>query len=67
MITPQEKTELSMMTVALGQAIGYSDVEDAKRMQKMLMDWIHADDDKKRAIYHAFRNEGSGVAGLENS
>ena len=67
MTTEVEKIELSMMTVALGSAIGYGDIADAKRIQKLMMDWINADDSGRRAIYHAFRNEGSGVAGLDAS
>lgn len=35
MTTQVEKTELSMMTVALGSAIGYGDIADAKRIQSL--------------------------------
>lgn len=66
-MTEVEKIELSMMTVALGSAIGYGDIADAKRIQKLMMDWLHAGDSVRRALYHEFRNEGSGVAGLDAS
>ena len=32
-----------------------------------MMDWLNLDDGGRRANYHAFRNEGSGVAGLDAS
>lgn len=63
MSTETERTELSMMTAAIGQAIGYGDVEDAFRIQKLMMDWIHSDDSERRTIYCAFRNEGPLVGG----
>ena len=67
MTTEVENIELGMMTVALGSAIGYGEVEEAKRIQKLMMDWIKASDDQRRTLYHAFRNEGAPTAGLESS
>lgn len=63
----QNRIEISMMTVALGQSLGFNELAEAKRIQKLMMDWINADDAGKRSIYRAFRNEGSGVAGLDAS
>ena len=56
MTTEVENIELSMMTVAMGSAIGYGELEEAKRIQKLMMDWIKASDDQRRTLYRAFRN-----------
>ena len=67
MTTQVENTELSMMTVALGSAIGYGEINEAKRIQRLMMDWLRADDEQRRTLYHGFRNEGASTSGLESS
>ena len=62
-----ERIELRMLVVGIGQALCYSDMEDAKRIQKIMMDWACADQAQRRAISHAYRNEGKSVAGVECS
>ena len=66
-MTEIEKMELSKMTVAIGSALCYGDIEDAKRMQKMVMDYLNASDSRRRAIYPTYRNEGDLTSGLECS
>lgn len=64
-MTEIEAIEMRMMTVALGQAIGYGEINEAKRIQGLMMDWLVATDDVRRELYRGFRNEGSVVAGLD--
>lgn len=64
-MSDHDRIEMSMMTVAIGQAIGYGDIDEAKRIQRLMMDWIKASEAGRRAIYHAWRNEGPTAAGLD--
>ena len=64
-MSDHDRIEMSMMTVAIGQAIGYGDIDEAKRIQRLMMEWIKASEADRRAIYHAWRNEGPAAAGLD--
>ena len=64
-MTEIENIEMRMMTVSLGQALCYGEIDEARRVQRLVMDWLVAGNEQRRALYSAFRNEGSAVAGLD--
>ena len=39
MTADQENTQLPMMLVAIGQALCYNEIDNAKALQKLAMDW----------------------------
>lgn len=66
-MTDIDKIELSMLTVAIGQAIGYGDMLEAKRIQRIMTEWINSAESDRRAIYRAYRNEGATSSGIDAS
>ena len=67
-MTEHDAIEIRMMTVAIGQSIGYGEIAEAKRIQRIMMDWVSAPDEQsRRSIYHAFRNDGKSAPGIESS
>lgn len=62
-----DRTELGMMVAGIGQALCYSDIDEAKRIQKIMMGWVKSAPAERRSIYHAYRNDGATTPGLECS
>jgi len=50
MTDDQELTQLTMMLTAIGQSIGYGEIDRARTLQKLAMDWAKTPD-KRDAIY----------------
>lgn len=50
MTEDQEVTQLPMMLTAIGQSIGYGEIDRARTLQKLAMDWAKTPD-KRDEIY----------------
>lgn len=46
MTNTQEVTQLPMMLVAIGQALCYNEIDNAKALQKLAMDWAKQPDNR---------------------
>lgn len=57
-MTREDKIELGMLTAELSRSVCYmaDDPEAVKSITRILMDWAHADADKRREIYRSWRN-----------
>ena len=53
MTQDEENTQLPMMLVAIGQALCYNEINTARALQKLAMDWAKQTDNRD-AIYRQF-------------
>lgn len=53
MIESHEVTQLPMMLTAIGQALCYNEIDNAKALQKLAMDWAKQPENRD-AIYEKF-------------
>jgi hypothetical protein len=54
-----------MMLTAMGQAIGYGDIEQAKRLQSLAMNWVK-NPERRDAIYATEFHSAAGWSGTSS-
>ena len=65
MTNEQEVTQLPMMLVAIGQSIAYGEIDTAKQLQKLAMDWVKSPE-KRDEIYAGAFSVAAGWTGTSS-